>query len=153
MSGTEYQTAYAALWRELGESRKMVLSTSLDNLVTSRMMSVVIMDGRLYFQTDRTLRKYGQLKGNANVALCADNVQIQGRCEEAGHPLENEAFCQAYRKHFPGSYEAYTALKNERLFVVAPTRIERWVYLDGVPHLEAFDVVNRRHSLTRYAGE
>lgn len=55
----EYQTAYEALWRELGESRKMVLSTSLDNLVTSRMMSVVIMDGRLYFQTDRTLRKYG----------------------------------------------------------------------------------------------
>ncbi len=153
MSGTEYQAAYAALLRELGESRKMVLSTSLDGVVTSRMMSVVIMGGRLYFQTDRTLRKYGQLKGNANVALCADNVQIQGRCEEAGHPLENAAFCQAYRKHFPGSYEAYTALKNERLFIVAPTLIERWVYLDGVPYLETFDVTKQLHSLTRYAGE
>lgn len=149
----EDQTTCAALFRELGEAAKMVLSTSLNDVVTSRMMSVVILDGRLYFQTDRTLRKYGQLTGNANVALCADNLQIEGRCEEAGRPLENAAFCAAYRKHFPGSYDAYTALKNERLFSVTPTRIERWIYLEGAPYLEIFDVEARRRCLTRYLGE
>ncbi len=149
----EDQAACAALLREIGEARKMVLSTSLNDVVTSRMMSVVILDGRLYFQTDKTLRKYAQLTGNANVALCADNLQIEGHCEEEGHPLENAAFCAAYRKHFPGSYDAYTALKNERLFSVTPTRIERWVYLEGVPYLELFDAQAQRHSLTRYLGK
>lgn len=54
----------------------MVLSTSLNDVVTSRMMSVVLINKKIYFQTDRTFRKYRQLKENPRVSLCVDNMQI-----------------------------------------------------------------------------
>ena len=47
----------------------------------------------------------------------------------------------------------YTSLKNERLFEVTPTFIERWLYIEGVPYIETFDIPNKRHRLTQYFGE
>ena len=130
----------------------MVLSTIGDGKVSSRMMSVVQIDGRFYFQTDTSLRKYAQLKSNKNVALCIDNIQVEGVCEEIGHPLNNKEFCEAFEECYKGSYDAYTALENERLFVVDPVYIERWIYKDGVPFIEVFDYINNRYSLDEYQG-
>lgn len=142
-----------AFLSELGEGRKMVLSTAHNNRVSSRMMSVVIIGGELYFQTDITMKKYRQLSENCNVALCIDNIQIEGVCSEVGHPLENERFCEVFQKCFKGSYDAYSALTNERLFSVEPLYIERWVYMEGVPYIEVFDMDTRQYSLERYKGE
>lgn len=130
----------------------MVLSTSLNDIVTSRTMCIIVLDEKLYFQTDKTFRKYRQLKGNSNVSLCIDNIQIEGYCEEVGIPLESIGFSNAFKRHFGGSYTAYTSLKNERLFVVKPTFIERWLYIDSTPYIEIFDVANKRYSLSQYVG-
>lgn len=150
--GVEFQEEYTRFFKEFGESRKMVLSTSLHDIVSSRTMSIVALDERLYFQTDKTSRKYNQLKGNPNVSLCIDNIQIEGHCEEVGIPLENIEFSNAFKKHFLSSYIGYTSLKNERLFVVIPSYIQRWLYIDGTPYIEVFDVVNKRYSLNQYIG-
>ena len=91
-----FEEKYAMFWQKFGTGKKMVLSTALENKVTSRMMSIIALDGRLYFQTDRNFRKYAQLKGNPNVALCIDNIQLEGHCEEIGHPFENTYFCKSY---------------------------------------------------------
>lgn len=136
-----------------GKGRPMVLSTSEKDKVSSRMMSVVLMDGRFWFQTDRTMKKYRQLSANRNAALCADNIQIEGICEEKGHPLENAAFCELYKECFRGSFNAYSSLKNERLFALTPVLIERWIYQDGVPYEETFDIENGRYTCERYSGE
>lgn len=148
----EFQEAYLKFYATLGESKKMVLSTSLNDVVTSRMMSVVILNEKLLFQTDKTSRKYRQLKRNPNVSLCSDNIQIDGHCKEIGPPLENIEFIDAYKKHFPSSYTRYTLLKNESLFEVAPTFIERWIYIDGTPYIEVFDIVNKQYHLSQYIG-
>ncbi len=148
----EFQKAYTNFYKDFGKSKKMVLSTSLNDLVTSRMMSIVDIDKKMYFQTDRTFRKYNQLKGNPNVSLCMDNIQIEGQCEELGSPLENSEFIDAYKKYFANSFMRYTALDNERLFVVTPTFIERWVYIENIPYIESFDVINRQYDLKQYNG-
>lgn len=147
-----FQEEYIKFYQEFGESKKMVLSTSLNNNVTSRTMSIIVLNEKLYFQTDKTLRKYRQLKDNPNVSLCIDNIQIEGYCEEVGIPLENIEFSNAFKKYFLSSYISYTSLKNERLFEVIPTRIERWLYIDNASYIEIFDVVNKRHSLNQYVG-
>lgn len=147
-----FQEEYTKFYKEFGESKKMVLSTSLNDIVTSRTMSIIVLDEKIYFQTDKTLRKYRQLKGNSNVSLCIDNIQIEGYCEEVGRPLENIEFSHAFKKHFLSSYTSYTSLKNERLFEVIPTRIERWLYIDSAPYIEIFDVANKRYSLNQYVG-
>lgn len=65
------------LFEKLQDHGNMVLSTSLHDRITSRMMSVIVRDQAFYFQTDRTFRKY-----------------------------------------FPSSYERYTNLEDDRLFIL-----------------------------------
>lgn len=135
---------------EFGKGRKLVLSTADNNKVTSRMMSIVQINGSFYFQTDKTFRKYQQINNNPFVALCIDNMQIEGVCKEIGHPIENEAFCSIYKEYFSSSYKMYTSLDNERLFIITPTYVERWIYKEGVPFLEIFDIEKENYKLEQY---
>ena len=143
---------YKSFLMEFTKGKTMVLSSSEDNKVTSRMMSIVYINGLFYFQTDKTFRKYHQLISNPQIALCADNIQIEGVCREIGHPMDNVAFCSVYKECFFGSFNRYSALQNERLFVVKPMYVERWVYIDGVPFIETFDVEKQEYKLTKYEG-
>ncbi len=149
----QFEDRLSAFFHDYGKGRKMVLSTSENNRVSSRMMSVVQIDGDFYFQTDIKLRKYRQLLENENVALCIDNIQVEGVCRELGHPLEHPAFCQAFQECFKGSYDAYTSLKDERLFVVKPFYIERWIYKNGSPYIEIFCYENKKYSFEKYNGK
>ncbi len=137
---------------DFGEGKKMVLSTSENNRVSSRMMSVVQIEGAFCFQTDKNMRKYHQIISNSYVALCIDNIQIEGICEEIGQPLKSAAFCDVFQKCFKGSYDAYSALKNESLFSVKPLYIERWIYEEGIPYIETFDMNTRQYSFNKYEG-
>lgn len=137
---------------DFGKGRKMVLSTSENNRVSSRMMSVVQIGGEFYFQTDIMMKKYHQISANNNVALCIDNIQIEGKCTEIGKPLNNALFCDIFQECFKGSYDAYSALNNERLFVVKPLYIERWVYKDGIAYIETFDMNTQQYSFNKYLG-
>ena len=105
-----FNDKYNAFLAEFGQGRKMVLSTSENNKVSSRMMSVIQVNGKFYFQTDVTMKKYHQLKFNKNVALCIDNIQIEGICEEIGRPLDNDFFSDIFQKCFKGSFDAYSSL-------------------------------------------
>lgn len=138
---------------EFGKGKTMVLSTSVDNIVSSRMMSVVLIDDLFYFQTDVGFKKYKQLIANPNVALCIDNIQIEGVAEELGLPIENTLFCERFKECYKGSYDAYTALKNERLFAVRPVYIERWIYKEKVPYIETFDFIEKEYQIRRYEGK
>lgn len=145
-----FTTAYQNFLSDFGKGRTMVLSTAENNIVSSRMMSVVLIDGLFYFQTDRTFRKYRQLSHNPNAALCIDNIQIEGICEEIGHPLKHRGFCQRFMECFKGSYDAYSALQDERLFAFRPTFVERWVYQKGSPYVETFDVQAEQYAILPY---
>ena len=95
-----FEKEYIKFWSEFGKGKKMVLSSSLNNIVTSRMMSIVYFEEKLYFQTDKLFRKYEQLKGNPHISLCIDNIQIEGKCKEVGKPKENINFCNIYIKNY-----------------------------------------------------
>ncbi len=143
----------SALFEQLGEYKKMVLSTSLHDRVTSRMMSVVITDHRFYFQTDKNFRKYEQMIRNCNASLCTENVQIEGTCTEIGHPSCNQPFCNLYKEYYKGSYDRYTFLENERLFVLQPTYIQKWIYIDEIPYIEIYDFERQRYEKKVYISE
>ena len=146
----QFKEKLEKLFMDIGSSRKMVLSTSYQGKVTSRMMSIIVLDGCFYFQTDRTFRKYEQMKKNSNVALCIDNFQIEGVCRELGHPSEHPDFCKEYEKSFKNSYDRYTSHAQERLFVVKPCYIQKWIYEDGEPFVEIFDLGEGSYSKTLY---
>lgn len=152
MAENSFSERLAGFFAEFGTGRTMVLSTSAGGRVSSRMTSVILMNGKFCFQTDTELRKYSQLKENPHAALCIDNIQIEGICTEKGHPFAFPAFCEVFEKRFEGSYRAYSGLTNERLFELDPTYIERWVYKQGVPYIETFDIINGSYSFEQYRG-
>lgn len=143
MSNTFYEK-YNNFLDEFGKGKAMVLSSSENDKVTSRMMSVVQTNGLFYFQTDKMFKKYGQLIANPQVALCINNIQIEGICKEIGDPMKNAIFCELYQECFNSSFKKYSALENERLFVIKPTYIERWLYINGEPGLETFDIEKKK---------
>ena len=69
--------------------RKMVLATAGADGPSARMMSVIVREGCLYFQTDRTMRKYRQLAARPRAAFCVDNWQLEGECTLLGHPAQH----------------------------------------------------------------
>lgn len=142
-----------ALFEQLGDHHKMVLSTSADGKVTSRMMSVLILSRAFYFQTDQSMRKFYQLQKNPNAALCFDNVQIEGTCTLLGRPLDNQKFLTRYQQAYPHSYSLYSGLENERLLRLAPSFIKRWIYIDGKPFEECFDFTAQTYCLKPYRSE
>ena len=64
----KYQQKYTEIFQQIGDHAKL--------------------EGSLYFQTDKGMRKYKDIKGNPNVALCFSNIQLEGICEEIGRPIE-----------------------------------------------------------------
>lgn len=148
-----YTEKYEKLLTEFNKGKTMVLSSSENGRVSSRMMSIVFFDGLFYFQTDKTSRKYHQLISNPQVGLCADNIQIEGICGEIGHPMDNVRFCTIYKKCFSGSFNRYSSLRNERVFAVKPTHVERWLYIDDIPFIETYDMEKQQYELIEYRGE
>ena len=144
---------YNELLSGFGKGRTMVLSTSAGGLVSSRMMSIVQQDGIFYFQTDKTMRKYHQIMENHNVALCMDNIQIEGVAEEMGKPLDHKIFSKLFSQQHKGSFDAYSSLENERVFEVRPVFVQRWLYIGTVPYIERFYVEEKRYIKEKYNGE
>lgn len=117
------------------------------------MMSVIRLDDQFYFQTDLNFRKYSQLQQNPFAALCMDNFQIEGRCIELGHPSQNKKFCELFAQYFKNAYDRYTHLKDERLFALKPTYIQKWIYENGEPFIEIFDFEHKNYLKKAYNGQ
>ena len=44
-----FKEKYSKFFEKIGRSKFMVLSTSKDDFVTSRMVSIIVIDGKFYF--------------------------------------------------------------------------------------------------------
>ncbi len=144
-----FEVKLRELFDRLGEGRIMVLATGDGSRISARSMSVVIYDNKFCFQTDRTFVKYRQLMMNKNAALCCENISVEGTAEEVGRPVENARFCRLYKQHFEGSYNAYSELENEVVFRLTPKLIKMWIYENGLPYVEIYDVENQTYEKIR----
>lgn len=138
----EFDLLKNEIFNLLGDSLTMVLATCSDNKVTARNMSCIIIDTKIYFQTDKTFIKYKQMIENSNVALCKDNIQIEGIAKIKGHPFneENKEFSRIYEKSYKGSYDTYSHMSNEVVVEVQPTFITMWKYKNGQPFRDFLDI-------------
>jgi uncharacterized pyridoxamine 5'-phosphate oxidase family protein len=151
----EFEVHLATFFARLGNAKKMVLATSENNKVTARNMSCIIVDGVIFFQTDKTFLKYEQISANPFVALCVDNIQIEGIAQSVGHPLnsENGTFAALFQQNYKSSFDTYSHLKNEVVITVQPQKITLWEYENGNPLRIVIDIPNRVYSKQFYNGE
>ena len=149
----QFEEQKELLFQYLGEAQKMVLSTSLHDKVTSRIMSIVVLSEKFYFQTDIMMRKYDQIRKNPNVSLCVENIQVEGRCSEIGYPKNHACIYEVYKKNFPSAYKRYTLLNSTRVFEVNPLYIQKWIYENDVPFVEKYDFCKMTYRKEQYIGE
>ncbi|MCI1244766.1 MAG: pyridoxamine 5'-phosphate oxidase family protein [Bacilli bacterium] len=135
---------------DYGKGRAMVLSSSDGSVVSSRMVSVIRMGGRFWFQTDKRFKKYRQIQSNGNVSLCIDGISIEGTAIEAKETRLVKSFLNSYKAVYPGSFEKYSNLDNEVFFEVVPSRIYVWKYIKGRAYIELYDLQNSVFSLNEY---
>jgi len=143
----DFSESLQRLWKKIGSHKVMALSTCTGGRVTCRRVSVIIAEGKFYFQTGSEMLKYAQLTENPNAALCADNYSIEGVCRDMGKPAENDFFIKAMRKYFPPAVKRYSLLPNERSLEFTPSLIYLWNYsVVGKPYMEYYDFNNRTYT-------
>lgn len=143
-----YTQALQEFFRTLGARRQMVLATSAQDRTTARMVSCIVSDHKIYFQTDTAFLKYRQIMANERVALCIDNIQIEAEARALGRPTEdaNTFFLDAFRIAYPGSYEAYSRHRDEVVIEVIPKRITVWEYEQGIPVIKILDLAEEQYT-------
>jgi hypothetical protein len=116
-------------------------------------MSFIAYDDKLYFQTGTDLRKYAEICGNNQVAVCFDNIQITGRAFIKGGTRGNTgAIMERYKQLYEKSYLTYSRLEKEVLIEIVPDTITRWEYDEqGNPYRVFIETGNARAYSEEYA--
>ena len=137
---------FRSLWKAIGTHGIMILSTSAHDRVTSRAMSVVVIDGKFYCQTDERYLKCRQIKANPNVSLCVNNYSIEGECHIIGRPSENTFFIDKMKEHFPDAVSRWSETPTECVLEITPRLISSWIYEDNKPFIERWDFDNNSYA-------
>lgn len=130
----------------LSSNKIWVLATSSHDRVTARSVSIVNSGLKIYFQTHEDYLKYKQIRENNRVALCWNNVQVEGIATIAGNPFApgNEEFIRLYKESHGDSFDRYAKLPGEVVIAVAAELITMWKCIDSVPYIDYLDVDNKK---------
>ena len=140
------------LFEELGEYAIGALATCFEGKPYVRSVSCIFQNGKIYFQSDRTMQKAMHIKETPFVSVCFQHIQIQGICTEIESPLHpsNKSFFQLFTEHYPRAAQRYSHMDNERVYQITPSRIETWRYIDGMPYQEIFDIDAKLYISKKY---
>jgi general stress protein 26 len=117
----------------------MVLATSDEDRVIARNVLIANNEFDLYFFSWGQSRKCKQIRKNPNVALCKDDVQIEGSAEILGGLLDekNKEYTDLLRNKFPGSVEKWENRPGmvivrviPKLIATASTMTDDYIYID-----------------------
>ena len=139
----DYKQMLQTVFDDLGEGKKMVLATCANDEVSARTMSIIIHQGKFYFQTGVTMSKVADIAVNNKVALCAKGTSIMGVCREIGRPgdAENAWFLEKFSTYFTSAALKYSHLEYERIYEVVPTKIKIWKSKGDTPGIVHLDCV------------
>ncbi|MBP0955920.1 MAG: hypothetical protein J5997_00985 [Oscillospiraceae bacterium] len=141
----DFEENISRLWKSMGSHGVMTLSTCARGRVSSRPMSVVVIDGKFYCQTDISYLKCIQIRENLNVALCVKNFSIEGKCQILEEPVKYDFFMRAMKKHYLPAALRYSSLPSERVLEITPSLIYLWDYHSGKPYMEFFEFRNNTY--------
>jgi len=111
------------------ENRGMILATSLNDRVTARHISFVNDDLVIYFTSWDHNKKITQMKKNPNVALCLNNIQIEGKAEILSSVFEDryKRIADLFRTKFSAIWlDRFSHIKELILVKVTPKNIVKF---------------------------
>lgn len=133
--------------------KNWVLATSLNNRVSARTISVIVIGQNIYFQTEMASTKYRVMAKNPQIALCNGNCSIEGTAVIRGHPAEekNKEFIRLYRSAHPKAFHEYTGLEKEAVIEIRPQIVKYWEYdADHDPWYIVIDLIRKKVECNNY---
>jgi hypothetical protein len=127
MKMLDYQEQIDNLFNVMKSKKEIVLATTDGKAVSARTVYCVSNGRHVYFLTSKAYRKHKQIKCNNNVALCTENIQIEGVASELGHPnSECNKEIISFMIDYVGT-QKFMRYKNTVLYDVEIKKIEVWV--------------------------
>lgn len=129
------------------ENRGMILATSLNDRVTARHISFVNEDLDIYFTSWDHNKKIIQMKGNPNVALNLNNVQIEGKAEVFTCVFEEKYkdIQDLFRSKFGAVWlNRFSHIKELILVKVIPEKIVKFETINKRFQLQNVDCKNKK---------
>lgn len=130
----------------LDSHNHMSLATSSNDLVTVRTLTYVNDGLNIYFITNQHSKKYAQINANPKVSACIDNVQIMGKAEVLGKPLDekNKEYADIYRRKLPEIFFKYSSIPVMVLMRMKPNLFETWVRTPSRQYYEHLDINEKK---------
>lgn len=130
----EFLEARKSLLSQFDKSGNVVLSTSLNDVVTSRTVSVIPFNNALYFTSIKRpgAVKMAQIEKNPNVAICVNTTQITGVATVLGlaSEEENAEVMEIYKEKLPESYERFAVIPSCAVIKVELISSKSWKVVD-----------------------
>ena len=141
MKQLDFEKNYNEVMERLKKEETIVLATSYKDKVTARSVWFVLYESSIYFVTLKAYTKFKQIEKNPNVALCLDNIQIEGIAAIKGYCSlkENEPIKDYCVKNDNGM-ACYMKYKSTVLIEVKINKIGIWK--NG---REYIDLVEKKH--------
>jgi general stress protein 26 len=151
----DYEDTKDKIIKFLEAHHAIVLATALDNRVTIRTVTYATKGLEVYFMSFGHHKKVAQMRDNPKVALCNDNVNIEGVAEILGSPLDekNREYTELYKKKLPRDYAGFAHVPRMVMVKVTPKFIVSMVRIEKKLHLEHLDLKNKRAYLTKLQDE
>jgi uncharacterized pyridoxamine 5'-phosphate oxidase family protein len=129
----DYNTLENKIIEFLQNKRAIVVATSQNNRVTARTVSFVNIGLQIFFWSYENHTKCHQIRVNPKVALCRDNLQVEGMAELKGSVLDkkNETYLSKFKEKFPKDYDRYANEPKMILVDITPTLFVLLVNEDG----------------------
>jgi len=123
----DFDSRYNEIMDALKNDKSIVFCTSNGDKVAARTVFFALHNDCIYFMTSTAYPKYKQICKNPNVALCLQNIQIEGIANIKGHPSleENKGIVDSFTKACPEN-NRYIHHKNTVLIEIKITKVQTW---------------------------
>ena len=116
----DFDTVSQERLKALENAKEMVLSTCSGSHVTSRVVSTACRGTTIIFLSWGHHTKCAQISENPNVAVCCNNMQLEGTAAVKGSPLDaqNSELMELYKEKQPELYRVFPNFKGMQLIEV-----------------------------------
>jgi len=126
----EFIKARKDLFCHFEKGVNVVLSTSLNDVVTSRTVTIIAFKDALYLTSIKRpgAMKIAQIEKNPNVSICLNTMQITGESSIIGlaSDEQNEEIMSVYKSNLPESYKRFEKIPGFVLIKIELLTCKDW---------------------------
>ena len=135
------------LFAQFEKGLNVVLSTSYNDFVTSRTVTLIPFKDALYLTSIRRPRaiKIEQIEKNPNVAICFNTTQITGTATIIGlvSAEQNAEITKIYKEKLPESFERFAVVPSAVLIKIDVSTCKSWKMVNNHVEATAIDFANQ----------